>query len=674
MDLWETLAWWPVRVLLVGGLVLLVGRLLLLVVRQPSRRVWLGSATAGTALAVLPLSLLPGWMPITWTPEPPTVTAATAPVVEPEPMWLVAEIPHEPTIATTPVLEAEPKTSRVSVATLVVLAYAAVVLALLGRIVIGHVVLGRWWRHATPAAAPLDAIFREQANALCPHAQLRVSPRVPTPMCFGLWRPCVLVPATLAATPDAQAWRCVLAHELNHLQRRDPLTAWLLSVARSVYFVCPWLGSFRRHVRLAQEYLADAEAVRWASSPADYAELLLNMIRHRAAPARAVGVRGTTSDLYRRVTMLLRNAEPVEVRCPRRWALAIGSGLTAVAIGTSGLYLQPTTVLAAPAEQEERRADAPNKFDQVEQVKKVLEKLRKDLGNDNESVKLLERTLKQLEQGPGAQPLPPIPIPFPVVDGPAKEADELQRELIQMQALIRRQMEEMLRGRGAIGGVMVAPQPGMVASQGRLGIRIERPTDALVAQLDLPNGRGLVCVDVPAESVAGKAGIKPHDILLEVDGKPVPSDGNEFVNSLRQIKADQAVDIVVLRKGRKETIKAVKLPEAREVRRDVFDLRPLPLPPAPIVGDVPPFPGPGNIRVEAGPGESIRVERFNDAFTVFMTKNGVKLTMTGSKEDGSAKAEAIEVEVDGKTTKYESIDKLPKEYQELAQRALKALK
>ena len=45
----------------------------------------------------------------------------------------------------------------------------------------------------------------------------------------------------------------------------------------------------------------------------------------------------------------------------------------------------------------------------------------------------------------------------------------------------------------------------------------------------------------------------------------------------------------------------------------------------------------------------------------------MKVTIAGTKEGGTAKAESIEVDDNGKTTKAESIDKLPKEYQEMAQ-------
>ena len=95
-----------------------------------------------------------------------------------------------------------------------------------------------------------------------------------------------------------------------------------------------------------------------------------------------------------------------------------------------------------------------------------------------------------------------------------------------------------------------------------------------------------------------------------------------------------------------------------------------------------PRPGPGlplldpSVRpnVVIGPGEMARVEQVNDAFTIFYSKNGIKVTIAGSKEGGTPNAESIEVDDNGKTSRAESIEKLPKEYQDLAKAAMKAIK
>ncbi len=102
--------------------------------------------------------------------------------------------------------------------------------------------------------------------------------------------------------------------------------------------------------------------------------------------------------------------------------------------------------------------------------------------------------------------------------------------------------------------------PGFLQDDGRLGAALEIPAPILVDQLDLPRGQGLVISAVNADSAAAKAGIKANDILLELNGKAVPSEASEFAKLLEGIKAKTPVGAVVLRKGKKETIKELTLP------------------------------------------------------------------------------------------------------------------
>src|SRR5207244_11843010 len=92
-----------------------------------------------------------------------------------------------------------------------------------------------------------------------------------------------------------------------------------------------------------------------------------------------------------------------------------------------------------------------------------------------------------------------------------------------------------------------------------------RPRGTLVDQLGRPKGQGLIVEDVLKDSAAAKAGLKKHDILLELGGKPVPNDVQEFARMLKDIKPDTKVDAVVLRKSRKEMVKGLTLPKAKEV-------------------------------------------------------------------------------------------------------------
>lgn len=97
----------------------------------------------------------------------------------------------------------------------------------------------------------------------------------------------------------------------------------------------------------------------------------------------------------------------------------------------------------------------------------------------------------------------------------------------------------------------------------RLGVQVEVPLAVLTEQLELPKGEGLVIAEVMPGTTAAKAGLKQHDILLEIAGQPVLSDVSKFTAQLAGMKADDKIEVVVLRKGRKETLKDVTLAETK---------------------------------------------------------------------------------------------------------------
>src|SRR5205823_8623631 len=93
----------------------------------------------------------------------------------------------------------------------------------------------------------------------------------------------------------------------------------------------------------------------------------------------------------------------------------------------------------------------------------------------------------------------------------------------------------------------------------RLGATLQKPSPILAEQLDLPQKQGMVLQQVRPNSAAAKAGLKTNDILLELNGKAVSSNLNEFIKQLDEIKKDTPVDAVVMRKGKRETVKGLKL-------------------------------------------------------------------------------------------------------------------
>jgi len=100
-------------------------------------------------------------------------------------------------------------------------------------------------------------------------------------------------------------------------------------------------------------------------------------------------------------------------------------------------------------------------------------------------------------------------------------------------------------------------------AQPRLGVSLDKPSAVLAEQLDLEPEAGIVIVDVLRGTPAEKAGLKKNDILLRWAGKDLPADVEAFQAMIAAAKSGEKFDAVVLRKGKKETVKDIELPVAR---------------------------------------------------------------------------------------------------------------
>ena len=115
-----------------------------------------------------------------------------------------------------------------------------------------------------------------------------------------------------------------------------------------------------------------------------------------------------------------------------------------------------------------------------------------------------------------------------------------------------------------LGGVGRAPE------RFRFGIRMEKMSPVAAEQLGLEAGRGIAVTDVIADSAAEKAGIKPHDIILEFAGKPVADSPEEFNKLVTEVKAGEKVNAVVLRKGKKVEIKGIQFSPRPTAKRPAW--------------------------------------------------------------------------------------------------------
>ncbi len=231
-------------------------------------------------------------------------------------------------------------------------------------------------------------------------------------------------------------------------------------------------------------------------------------------------------------------------------------------------------------------------------------------------------------------------------------------------------------------------QPGRIrgAYEPRLGVMAGRVSPELGDQLDLPKGKGVVLTEVQAGSAAEKGGLKQHDIVLEFADEPVGDDPAAFARDISALKEDAKVSAVVIRKGKKETIKEIAVPEAaagnglgggRNFGRGGVPPR-WPLNMIPGVQIQPramnwqfqPFPAfPGAV-----PGvQSMQVQISNDQFTITATEGNLQYTVEGKNVAGKVEPTRIAIR-DTATDKVladaASIEKLPAEYQERAKQLL----
>ena len=103
------------------------------------------------------------------------------------------------------------------------------------------------------------------------------------------------------------------------------------------------------------------------------------------------------------------------------------------------------------------------------------------------------------------------------------------------------------------------------SSLNRLGGKLTRPSDTLIDQLGLPKDQGLLLQEILPDSAAAKAGLKNNDILLELAGKKVPNEPAEFAKVVNAVKNGEAVDAVVLRKGKRQIVQGLKLPAVQSL-------------------------------------------------------------------------------------------------------------
>jgi bla regulator protein BlaR1 len=223
-------------------------------------------------------------------------------------------------------------------------------------------VIGLWWLRWRRVAAAIRVgvpvsqgreveVLRqvEKFAGIWRPISLRSSQSSLEPGIFGILRPILLWPAGISHHLQDAHLEAILAHEVQHVRRRDNLAAAMHMVVEAIFWFYPvvwWLGA-----RLVEERerACDEEVLRLGNRPEIYAESILKTCEFCVASPLACVSGVTGADLKQRIVRIMTQRSVDKLGLLKKLLLvAIGTGAVAAPI-IAGLITAPVaTAQAAP--------------------------------------------------------------------------------------------------------------------------------------------------------------------------------------------------------------------------------------------------------------------------------------------------------------------------------------
>ena len=201
-------------------------------------------------------------------------------------------------------------TLRASWLQLALIAWAAGLFLLGGRLVVGFVRAARLVHRADP-------VTDRRWNLLVSRLSLRAglvsgvrvvsSEEVDVPMVWGLFNSWLVLPRGIESWPEERR-RVVVLHELAHLKRRDCLWQALGQLALAIHWINPLAWLALRRMRVEREKACDDEVLAAGIGGPAYAHHLVDIARgltRRPQPAHAAVAMARPSELETRVLAIL---------------------------------------------------------------------------------------------------------------------------------------------------------------------------------------------------------------------------------------------------------------------------------------------------------------------------------------------------------------------------------
>ena len=205
---------------------------------------------------------------------------------------------------------------------------------------VGSLAISRWrlGRQLGRRPASSDRGLRSDLAALMSEAgigrtvKLTVSERLPSPIAVGLSEICV--PSRAVAQLDPSERRSMLAHELAHLVRYDPIWLTIAALIERVAFFQPLNRLARRRIQAEAEFLCDEWAAAQTGSGVTMAKCLVIVAEWMDAAPRPIPLAGLAeerSQLVNRVQRLMEE-RAMSVKPERRMVFVGALALVVVAV------------------------------------------------------------------------------------------------------------------------------------------------------------------------------------------------------------------------------------------------------------------------------------------------------------------------------------------------------
>ena len=265
--------------------------------------------------------------------------------------------------------------------------------AMLLRFMFGVYRIHQLRRSAVAADDSYQAICRRLARQLDINRPVTVcfSDRIASPISFGWLSPYILIPLKL----NLEHFELVAAHELAHVQRLDWLTNLFSHLVGVIFFFHPIYHFLNRELVHLRERICDDWVIQLTGSRKNYAQCLLDLVRHRDRAIPLALSLNQPSQLESRIDAILKSNRRLDVQLkPRLRLIAATLLLTCLPIlAMAQLVPLKTFQVSLFAQTPEKSEKAVDKTEEKQDMQKAkTEKMGKKEYKDDAYIKVEDPT------------------------------------------------------------------------------------------------------------------------------------------------------------------------------------------------------------------------------------------------------------------------------------------